>query len=117
MGHITLAEIEPVRAFEGVAHRLAVTRQIGATGIQLGEIILEPGAAIPRHHHDVDDAMLIIAGRGVCRMGEEDVSLAPGTALVAPAGIVHGLTNTGTEPLRVVFAWPTADPVARYWAA
>jgi mannose-6-phosphate isomerase-like protein (cupin superfamily) len=50
-------------------------------------------------------------------MGDEDVLLEPGTALIAPAGIVHGLTNTGTEPLRVVFAWPTADPVARYWAA
>jgi len=31
MGHIRLAEIEPVRAFPGVAHRLAVTREIGAS--------------------------------------------------------------------------------------
>lgn len=117
MGHVTLAEVEPVRAFEGVSHRLAVTRQIGATGIQMGEIVLQPGAAIPRHHHDVDDAMLVISGRGLGHLGEETVPLEPGTALVAPAGIVHGLTNSGSEPLHVVFAWPTADPVARYWAA
>jgi mannose-6-phosphate isomerase-like protein (cupin superfamily) len=117
VGHIRLADIAPVRAFEGVAHRLAVSKTIGATGIQMGEIILEPGAIIPRHHHDVDDAMLIIGGRGVCRLGDEIVPVEPGTAVVAPAGTVHGLENTGSEALRVVFAWPTADPVARYWAA
>jgi len=117
MGHIRLAEVEPVRAFEGVSHRLAVSRTIGATGIQMGEIVLEPGASIPRHHHDVDDAMLVISGRGLCDLGDEAVALEPGTALVAPAGVVHGLRNTGVEPLRVVFAWPTAEAVARYWAA
>lgn len=117
MGHTQLAEVEPVRAFEGVSHRLAVSRTIGATGIQMGDVVLEPGAAIPRHHHDVDDAMLVIAGRGVCWLGDEVVRLDPGTALVAPAGTIHGLHNTGSEPLRLVFAWPTADPVQRYWAA
>lgn len=61
--------------------------------------------------------MLVLADRGVCRIGDDEVPVEPGTALIAPAGIVHGLANTGTEPLRVVFAWPTADPVARYWAA
>ena len=115
MGHARLSEIQVTRAFPGVAHRLAVGKAVGATGIQMGELVLEPGAAIPVHHHDVDDAMMVLSGRGRCRLGEEEIALEPGVALVAPAGTPHGLRNDGSEPLRIVFAWPTAEPVARHW--
>ena len=55
MGYVRLAEVQATSAFPGVSHRLAVGKASGATGIQMGELVLEPGAAIPVHHHDVDD--------------------------------------------------------------
>lgn len=115
MGHVRLADIQATSAFPGVSHRLAVGKAAGATGIQMGELALEPGASIPVHHHDVDDAMMVISGRGRCRLGTEEIVLEPGVTLVAPAGMPHGVRNDGTTILRIVFAWPTAEPVARYW--
>ncbi|MDQ7842864.1 MAG: cupin domain-containing protein [Armatimonadota bacterium] len=114
MGYIRLEEVQAVSAFPGVAQRTAVGRALGATGIQLAELVLAPGAEIPLHHHDVDDAMLVISGRGRCALGGEEFLLEPGVALVAPAGTSHGLRNDGTEPLRIVVAWPTVEPVVRY---
>ena len=115
MGHVRLADVQATSAFPGVSHRLAVGKASGATGIQMGELVLEPGASIPVHHHDVDDAMMVISGRGRCRLGQDEIALEPGVTLVAPAGTPRGLRNDGREPLRIVFAWPTAEPVARYW--
>jgi len=117
MGHIRLQDVGAGSAFPGVTHRLAVGKLLGSTSIQMGELVLAPGAAIPVHHHDVDDAMLVISGRGRCVLGDEEFGLEPGVALVAPAGTRHGLRNDGTEPLRIVFAWPTAETVARYLEA
>jgi quercetin dioxygenase-like cupin family protein len=98
-----------------VSSRLAVGKAAGATGIQMGELVLQPGASIPAHHHDVDDAMMVLSGRGRCRLGTEEIVLEPGVTLVAPAGLTHGIRNDGPETLRLVFAWASAEPVERYW--
>jgi mannose-6-phosphate isomerase-like protein (cupin superfamily) len=39
-------------------------------------------------------------------MGDETVSIAAGTSLFFPAGLLHGFRNTGTETMHVIVVFP-----------
>ena len=53
-------------------------------------------------HDDQDKIYYVIEGSGRFALGGREERLAAGEALVAPAGIEHGLVNDGAEPLFVL---------------
>lgn len=68
-----------------------------------------PGQEHTAHvHADQDKLYYIVAGSGEAQVGEETHEVAQGDLILAPAGVEHGLKNTGLEPLvaLVVFAPP-----------
>ncbi len=77
----------------------------------VGEI--PPGRA-PDHSHPYDEVVLILQGQGVAHADGAAHTLAPGTCIHLPPGVVHCLENTGTEILRVrgVFH-PAGSPAAK----
>jgi len=61
---------------------------------------LDPGAAVPVHRHQLAEQVLFfISGRGKASLAGEEVEVHPGTIVHVPKGIVHGITNTGEDPL------------------
>jgi quercetin dioxygenase-like cupin family protein len=56
----------------------------------------------PHVHDDQDKIYYVIEGRGTFVLDGVRENLAPGDALVAPAGRAHGLVNDGEEPLLVL---------------
>jgi len=70
---------------------------------------LPPGASEGDHTHAGDDALeeiyYVMQGQGRLRVEGEDVSLAPGVAVLVPPGVDHGLYNTGAETLRLLILW------------
>ena len=56
----------------------------------------------PHTHGDQDKFYLVLEGRGRFRLGSAEHTLEAGDALVAPAGIEHGLVNDGDARLLVV---------------
>lgn len=68
---------------------------------QLDLYCLEPGQAqAPHAHADQDKVYLVLEGRGEVTVGEAREALEAGEAVVAPAGVPHGLANPG--PARLV---------------
>lgn len=71
---------------------------------------LAPGARIPLHFHDREELQFILTGHGVAldSRGQEH-PLEPGSAVYCAAGpeSAHGFINTGTEPLAILFAYPS----------
>jgi quercetin dioxygenase-like cupin family protein len=62
-----------------------------------------PGQEHRAHVHDDQDKMyLVLSGRGEAQVGGETYQVAEGDLILATAGVVHGLKNSGDEPLTVL---------------
>ena len=53
-------------------------------------------------HDDQDKVYYVVEGVGRFSLGGAEQRLSAGEALVAPAGVPHGLVNDGPEPLLVL---------------
>ena len=56
----------------------------------------------PHTHADQDKIYYVVEGRGRFSVGGRDDSLSAGEAILAPAGVEHGLLNDGTDRLLVL---------------
>jgi quercetin dioxygenase-like cupin family protein len=62
----------------------------------LGLNCLEPGQVQHAHTHaDQDKFYFVIEGQGTFAVGAETSQAGPGMVIWAPAGVDHGVTNTG----------------------
>lgn len=73
-----------------------------------------PGQAQKPHVHDDQDKIYyVVAGAGRFSLGGESDRLEAGQALVAPAGVEHGLVNDGGEPLLILVVVTPPPPHAK----
>jgi mannose-6-phosphate isomerase-like protein (cupin superfamily) len=64
---------------------------------------IQAGQAVPLHEHSSSECVLIVmAGRGEYRQGNQSYDLKKEMLAVAPPGTVHSLRNTNSEPLIVL---------------
>src|SRR6185436_6934303 len=69
----------------------------------IGLNCLEPGQTQKVHAHDgADKFYLVLEGTGSFTVGEEHTEAGPGTIVVAPSGIAHGVSNTAGERLSLL---------------
>jgi len=62
-----------------------------------------PGQAHQAHTHaDQDKMYVVLAGHGEAQVGGETTEVGAGDIVFAPAGMLHGMKNTGEEPLSVL---------------
>jgi mannose-6-phosphate isomerase-like protein (cupin superfamily) len=70
---------------------------------------MEPGATSARHVHPVSEQIwLIEKGDAMLLMADGQTGLRAGDVVRAPAGTIHGVTNTGSE--RFVYLAVTTPP-------
>ncbi|MCR4443386.1 MAG: cupin domain-containing protein [Peptococcaceae bacterium] len=98
----------------GVFQTHYIDKSSGAGGVSMGVVTLQPGAGLKPHTHKVEDAMIIIEGKGLFILGDREYPIEEGMAVMAPAGTPHGLRNNGDKPLRIVYTWPAVE-VERYF--
>ncbi len=80
---------------------------------QLDLYCVGPGQSQKAHTHDAQDKIYyVLEGSGRFSLGHEEERLSAGEALVAPAGIAHGLVNDGSEPLLVLVVVSPPPPHA-----
>ena len=66
----------------------------------LGLNCLEPGQTQHAHTHDGQDKFYyVVEGEGDFTVGDEAQRAASGSVVWAPAGVAHGVTNTGAARL------------------
>jgi mannose-6-phosphate isomerase-like protein (cupin superfamily) len=64
---------------------------------------LEPGQSQKVHAHEgADKFYFVLQGRGEFTVGDEESEVGEGTLVLAPAGILHGVTNTASERLSLL---------------
>ena len=73
--------------------------------VMTGLNCLEPNQTQSVHaHQGADKFYFVLAGQGRFTVGDEVREAAPGTLVIAPAAVPHGVTNTGTERLSLLVA-------------
>ena len=88
---------------------------IQAKNFALGYVTLEPrGGQVPWHTQDQEEVYFIVAGRGEMCLGAERRELRQGEAVYIPGGVFHQLTNTGDEPMTMIYCYAPAGDVAHW---
>jgi mannose-6-phosphate isomerase-like protein (cupin superfamily) len=73
--------------------------------VMIGMNCLEPNQTQTVHaHQGADKIYFVLAGRGRFSVGGEERESGTGTLVIAPAGVPHGVTNTGSERLSLLVA-------------
>ncbi len=71
--------------------------------MMIGLNCLEPGQTQAAHAHEgADKFYFVLEGSGTFSVGDEERQTEAGTIIAAPAGIKHGVTNSGNERLSLL---------------
>jgi len=96
-----------------IAHSTLAGHASGLNHLSVWRQRLAPGAATPLHRHECEEVVLITSGSGTVTVGEETEHFEADSTLVFPAGTVHQIVNTGTEPLEILAVF--AETPVRVW--
>ncbi len=76
----------------------------GVSDLLSGTATINPGLEIhPPHRHAEEEFLMVIEGQGEWTVGEEVFPANKGDMIYAAAWDLHGIKNTGEEPLTFVF--------------
>lgn len=83
-----------------------VSPDIGSEKFMAGITIFEPGEASSYHvHEESEEINLVLEGSGLLVSEGEEAEFAPGHAMFVPKGVHHQHRNTGTEALKLFWAY------------
>lgn len=68
--------------------------------------IIEPGGEIPLHTNKVEHEQLVLAGRGLVRIGKEEFEVKKGDIVFIPADIEHSYKSLGSEDFEFLCVVP-----------
>ena len=68
---------------------------------------IPPGDAIPLHTHTISEVVVVDAGTGSYRSGDETTTVRNGSVIFIPAGVPHGTLNDVTETLTIHAMYPS----------
>ncbi|HXD34119.1 MAG TPA: cupin domain-containing protein [Pyrinomonadaceae bacterium] len=73
--------------------------------LMIGLNCLEPNQVQSIHaHNGADKIYFVLEGRGRFTIGDDEFEAGPGKLVTAPAGVPHGVANTGPERLSILVA-------------
>ncbi len=79
--------------------------------LSIGMVTIPPGEkGDPHIHHAEQEVWYGLEGKGVLRIGDQDVELAPNTIVVAPTGVEHQILNPGEDTMKALFMFSPAGP-------
>lgn len=91
--------------------------EMGGKNITLNYVEHAPGVTFTPHVHErSEDVIVILKGRGHIVSNDDFIPFEAGDVLYVPAGVYHGTTNTGDEPL-IMFSCQAPPDVALYTGA
>ena len=96
--------------FSGVVGKILVDPDADAGAVTLGELVIQPGAELPLHKHLVEEAFFIFEGQGIALIGEDEIPIGAGDAVLAPTGVFHGFCNNSHRELKMAFFYPAVNP-------
>lgn len=94
----------------GVSMRVLVGREDGAPNFALRHFTVAPGGHTPKHHHNYEHELVILAGSGEAEDRGTTHAINAGDVLYVSPNDEHQFRNTGSEPLQMLCLVPLAAP-------
>jgi mannose-6-phosphate isomerase-like protein (cupin superfamily) len=114
---IKAAAVERLGRGGGVETIPLITRKTAAeeNKITTGISIYPPGTGAPRHSHNCDEHVTLLAGSAEVEIAGEITPLHPDDTTYVTAGVFHAFRNTGNTPMKILWVY-TSDYVTRTFA-
>jgi quercetin dioxygenase-like cupin family protein len=103
-------EAVPEEGAREVTVRWLLARREGAPNFAMRLFEVAPGGYTPRHQHDWEHEVYVLAGGGEVTTAEGPVSFTAGDAILVPPNEIHQFRNTGSGALRFLCLIPLAPP-------
>ena len=88
---------------------------IQATQFSMGNVTLDPnGGQVPWHNQEQEEVYFIVQGEGEICVGDECSPIKAGQAVFMPPTKFHQLTNTGDEPMHMIYVYCPGGDVAHW---
>jgi mannose-6-phosphate isomerase-like protein (cupin superfamily) len=100
-------EARPIVVAAGQGHRVGNVEFLARTAdtprFTFGIIEIAPGRELEAHVHNAeDDAFYILEGEMTFVFGDQEAAAPPGTFVLVPPGVEHGLRNDQPTPVRML---------------
>jgi quercetin dioxygenase-like cupin family protein len=110
---VTPAEAIPAKAVEmegatGCTVRQLVNEADGAPTFAMRQFEVAPGGHTPRHSHDYEHEVFVLAGSGVVFEGDNQHKLSAGDVVFVKPNEVHQFRNTGAAPMKFLCLIPNS---------
>ncbi len=79
-----------------------------APNFAMREFEVEPGGHTPKHTHDYEHEVFVLAGEGILVDGDAEKPLSAGSVVYVAPNDVHQFRNTGQEPMRFLCLIPNS---------
>jgi quercetin dioxygenase-like cupin family protein len=79
-----------------------------APNFAMREFEVAPGGHTPKHFHDYEHEIYVIAGNGVVMEGDNERPLASGDVVLVAPNDVHQFRNTGRETMKFLCLIPNS---------
>ncbi len=94
---------------ERIATFRLLSQQTGES-VSLFEELIPAGVETALHlHHSSDEAMCVLSGEFLFKIGERVTKGGPGTWAFMPKEVPHAWKNAGTQPARALFLFTPAE--------
>ena len=104
------SEIVPSERGGGARTIPLVTREIGSTSILNGITSFDPGAAIPLHHHNCEESVVLLDGHAVAEIDGVEHELGPLDTTFIPSHVPHRFRNKSeSEPMRILWIYASVE--------
>ncbi len=88
---------------------------ITATHFCMGHVTLDAhGGQVPWHDHAQEEVYFVLEGDGEICVGGERQTITGGQAVYIPPDTHHQLTNTGAQPLRMIYCYAPVGDVTHW---
>ncbi len=84
---------------EGCTVRWLIGQEEGAPNFAMRRFEVAPGGHTPKHSHDYEHEVYVLAGTGVVLEGETEHTIAAGDTVYVKPNEVHQFRNTGQQNL------------------
>ncbi len=74
------------------------TKSMGAKQFEVWRASIAVGSRTPRHVHETEEVFIVLKGKILAIVGDEEVECIAPATLICPANIPHQLINIGDEP-------------------
>ncbi len=93
-----------------------IDRRDGAPNFELRKFRIKRGGMIPPHMHpDIEHIQYVLRGRYRVKLGDREVVVSRGDAILIPAGTVHAYYNDGEEDAEFLCIIPRKSEYKTVW--